>query len=477
MSSIFSTKETGGFANNLAYAVVAQGVGLLSSVLTSLILPKFLGVEDYAYWQLFLLYASYAGFALLGINDGVYLRLGGKRYAELDFGRLKGQALVVLTSQLLVAAACLAGVFAMGADPNRTAVFCLVVLYGLLSNLTLFLRYVFQCTNLTRISSFSDLLSKGLFIVCMLALLVVGVDGYLPFVAFYATCQALSLLYVLACAGEVISSKATIRGVFRACASDVRAGMKVMVAYYADSLVVGFTRMLTDARMGLAVFGKLSLSFSLTNFFLTFIGQVAMVAFPVLKRLDPSQQREKYAYIRRVLHIILPAIYLAYVPIRYILVLWLPDYGESFVYLALTMPLCVYSCKANLLFNTYMKIGRHETRLCLINVATMVLNGALSLVLIDVVGVVGATVGIIASVAARDWLFERFMDSQFHVGHCRQCVSQALMAAGFMLASWYLGAWSILAVAVMLTVFWGAQREDFMSVTRDFVLRIAARQK
>lgn len=186
------------------------------------------------------------------------------------------------------------------------------------------------------------------------------------------------------------------------------------------------------------VFGKLSLSFSLTNFVLTFIGQVGMVAFPVLKRLDPSQQREKYAYIRRTLHIILPVVYLAYVPIRYILVLWLPDYAESFVYLALTMPLCVYSCKANLLFNTYMKIGRYETRLCIINVATMVLNGFLSYVLIDVFGVVGATVGIIASVTVRDWLFEHFMDEQFHLGHTRQCVFQALMTAGFMLVSWYL---------------------------------------
>ena len=52
---IFSTEEKGGFGSNLAYAIVAQGIGLLSSVLTSLVLPKFLGVDDYAYWQLFLL--------------------------------------------------------------------------------------------------------------------------------------------------------------------------------------------------------------------------------------------------------------------------------------------------------------------------------------------------------------------------------------------------------------------------------------
>ena len=89
LTNIFSTEERGGIAGNLAYAVVAQGIGLLSSILTSLVLPKFLGVEDYAYWQLFLLYSSYSGFALLGLNDGIYLRLGGKRYSEVNHGELK----------------------------------------------------------------------------------------------------------------------------------------------------------------------------------------------------------------------------------------------------------------------------------------------------------------------------------------------------------------------------------------------------
>ena len=70
--NIFSTEETEGIAGNLAFAIVAQGVGLVSSFLTSLVLPKFLGVEDYAYWQLFLLYSSYSGFALLGLNDGIW---------------------------------------------------------------------------------------------------------------------------------------------------------------------------------------------------------------------------------------------------------------------------------------------------------------------------------------------------------------------------------------------------------------------
>lgn len=454
MTSIFSTEERGGISGNLVYAVVAQGIGLLSSVLTSLVLPKFLGVEDYAYWQLFLLYSSYSGFALLGLNDGIYLRLGGKRYSEVDHGELKAQQCVVAVSQLFVATCCLAAILAAGFEPYRSLVLALCVLFGVLTNLTQCLRYVFQCTNLTRISSLADLFSKGLFVVFMATVLLMGADTSLPFIVGYIACQTVAFLYVLTCARDTLRAKASFRGVLRTCASDVRAGLMIMVAYYADSLIVGFTRMLTDWRLGLAAFGKLSLSFSLTNFVLAFIGQVSMVAFPVLKRLDAEGQREKYLAIRLMLHTVLPCAYLLYVPAKLILGLWLPAYSESLVYLALTMPLCVYSCKANLLFNTYMKMGRREGTLCAVNVAAMALNTALALLSITgLASVELATCGIVVTVVLRDLAFELIMSHRFGNPVARFCAAEATLTAGFMAVSWFLGTWSWPVVTIMLVIY------------------------
>lgn len=451
---IFSTEEKGGFGSNLAYAIVAQGIGLLSSVLTSLVLPKFLGVDEYAYWQLFLLYSSYSGFALLGLNDGIYLRLGGKAYNELTYGELKAQQIIVIVSQALVALGCLCAIGLGGFMPYRTLVLCLCVLMGLLTNLTQCLRYVFQCTNLTRISSLADLIAKGLLILCMAVAMLLGIDYSLPFILGYIVCQVVALAYVLVCARSILQSKANFRGVLRLCVNDIAAGLKIMVAYYADSLIVGFTRMMTDWHLGLAAFGKLSLSFSLTNFVLTFIGQVSMVAFPVLKRLDADGQREKYLTIRLLLHTVLPLVYLLYVPVKIILGLWLPEYDDSFFYLALTMPLCVYNCKASLLFNNYLKMGRREGALCLINLATMALNVVFATVGIVVFASVEmASCGIVCSVALRDLVFELFLAQKFGNDIIRVCISEALLTAGFMIASWCLGEGSWLAVVAMLTVF------------------------
>lgn len=454
MLSIFSTQENMGLGKNLAFATASQGVSLLSSIIMSLIVPKALGVEDYAYWQLFLLYSSYTGLALLGVNDGIYLRLGGRRYTELDQGRLKAQIITVCGFQVAVGLACLAALFALGEDASRRLVFVLVVAYGLVANLTSCLRYVFQSTNLTQISSIADMLSKASFLVCVLAVLLSGGATAWPFITLYTVCQALSLAYILVCARKTLIARPRWAKVLSDCRNDIVAGIKITISYYADSLIVGITRMMVDWRLGLATFGKISFAFSLTNFVLGFIGQVSMVLFPVLKRLDGAEQRHKYLQIRSALHVLLPLAYLFYVPVRVIIGWWLPQYEESLLYLALTMPLCIYSCKANFLFDTYLKMGRHEGVLGAVNVFTMSLNAALSAVAVfGFASVEWAAIGIVASVVVRDFVFEYYEAREQGVEYLGSCLSELALSAGFMAASWTLDLWSWPVVAVMLVAY------------------------
>ena len=76
--------EKSQFIKNLFAAFLAQGISLLVSVFMSFIIPKILGVTQYSYWQLFIFYSGYVGFFHFGFNDGLYLRLGGKKFEELD---------------------------------------------------------------------------------------------------------------------------------------------------------------------------------------------------------------------------------------------------------------------------------------------------------------------------------------------------------------------------------------------------------
>ena len=328
--------------------------------------------------------------------------------------------------------------------------------------------------NLTQVSSLASFFNKVLFLPLLASFIVLDIDSYISVVVAFILCQLVAFAYLLVCARDVIRARCgSLSKAARTCAADVRAGAKVMVAYYADSLVVGFTRMLTDWHLGLAVFGKLSFSFSLINFALNFIGQFAMVAFPVLKRLGEEGKREKYLEIRSVLHCFLPAVYLGYAPVLLILGWWLPEYRESLAYLGLVLPVCVYSCKANILFSTYLKMSRDEGLLCAVNVATMVANAALSATAILGTGSVGAaSVGIVASLAARDFAFERIMAGRYGEPYVRDCVLEAVISAVFMAASWFLAAWSVLPVAAALAAFWWVERGQAAPLARGLAVRL-----
>ena len=70
--------------SNMLYAYVSQAISTLIGLAFAMLIPKRLGVESYGYWQLIVFYVTYLGVFYLGINDGLYLRYGGKDLDEIN---------------------------------------------------------------------------------------------------------------------------------------------------------------------------------------------------------------------------------------------------------------------------------------------------------------------------------------------------------------------------------------------------------
>lgn len=81
-------KDMKGIIKNAFYATSANSLSMLASVLLSFVLPKFVSIVDYGYWQFFILYSGYVGFLHLGFCDGLYLRYGGKKNDSINFHEL-----------------------------------------------------------------------------------------------------------------------------------------------------------------------------------------------------------------------------------------------------------------------------------------------------------------------------------------------------------------------------------------------------
>ena len=88
------------------WAVISQAISMLAGVVMSLILPKFMTVDEFGFGQLFLLYASYVGLLHLGAGDGIYLNLGGKYFNTINKTELYPQIQLISFLQVFFAFLC-----------------------------------------------------------------------------------------------------------------------------------------------------------------------------------------------------------------------------------------------------------------------------------------------------------------------------------------------------------------------------------
>ena len=73
---------------DLMYAFSANFLNFLMGFVTGFIIPKFLGIDDYAYLKIFTFYVTYVGVAHLGFLDGIYIKYGAYDYKDLPKEKL-----------------------------------------------------------------------------------------------------------------------------------------------------------------------------------------------------------------------------------------------------------------------------------------------------------------------------------------------------------------------------------------------------
>lgn len=429
------------FISNLSYAFIAQMVAMIISVATNLILPKFMGVESYSYWQLFIFYSQYIPCLHLGLNDGVYLRYGGTPYEQLDKARIKTQLLLGLVYQTIFCILLCAASIIMVTDHDRRWSVYLVCVYFLFYSIQTYIGFVFQAANETAWYSISVILCRVFFMITILLNVLLRQRVCWPYIVGYIFSQMVGCVYVSIRGTDLVRAPLVpLRDGIQEVMESVRAGSKLMLANTASMFVLGSGRQIIDLYWGLTTFGKISFSITLTNFVLSFIQQVGMVLFPMLRQLKENELKRIYELCRTGMFFILPIVFIGYYPVKVILGLWLPDYADSLRYLALMLPVCFCDTKMQMLCNTYLKVMRKERLLLefnLIAVCSSIVIGLIGAYVFHELNIV--VLGMVFSVALRSAIAEIYLARRMQISLMRFYLQEILCVCAFMAASWFLG--------------------------------------
>lgn len=425
------------FIRNILYAFSAQGISLLLSIFITLILPKILSVQWYSYWQLFIFYTSYVTILNMGLNEGIYLRYGGKQYSDINFPLLRKQMWLSVFGQSAIGILLSTYTIFFIDSVYRKHVILVVSVYMLSNNLALFFGYIFQAVNKTKIYSVSVIIDKLFFLAGMNILLVFDIQRFEPYIITYTLGKAVALLYCALKGKDIIlASSYSFRLSIKEYIVNVSVGIKLLFASLANALIMGSSRIIIDRVWDISKFGMVSLAISLTSFFSVFINQVGMVLYPTLKRTAKLQQKQIYVILTYIMDIFLPIVYLLYIPVNFFLSKWLVNYEESFRYLSVLLPICIFDGRMLLLCNTYFKVLRKEKKLLAINFFSMGLSMCMSLIGAYVMKSVDAVVlSMVIAIGIRSIISELYLSRLVQVNIWMGIGGEVVLSSVFVICS------------------------------------------
>ena len=465
------------FISKFVYAVSANMIGLLVSVITTLLIPRFLGVkiEEYGYLQLYLFYTSYVGFLHFGWVDGILLREGGKLYEAIDKKIYSSEYRLFIAFEAFISIIIAVIAYFAVDDPDKAFVFYFVGANVLIMLMRSYLQYVLQATN--RIKEYSITASAGriLYLSTCIIVMIIGIRTFKVFVISDTICKTISLFLTIYYCRDIVFAHgygpfdAKIKNEVRL---NISAGVKLVFANIASMLITGIIRQGIENSWDISTFGKVSLTLSISNFFITFISAVAIVLFPTLRTINKDKLESIYYKICDALSIVSFGILVIYYPLRAILSIWLPQYSDGLMYMAILFPMCFYLSKVTLVIQTYYQVLRFEKDLMFVNIFSLFISLITAYISINLLhNLTYAVLAILFNQAIRCIAAEIRLAQKTNIKVAFRIITEGVMVLTFVLANWVAEGWTGFFIYLGIYAFYIFRRRDeIVSIIRETLL-------
>ena len=425
---------------NISFTFASNLICLVVSTVVTFLLPKSISVENYGFFQLYFFYINYSGFLHFGWADGLYLRYGGAYYESLNKQIIGSQYKIYCILEILFSILfCVCALF-FSSDENKKDVFLLIGISIAFNLPKTFLQYLLQATN--RIKEYASLITLerifyGLFI---LIVVVAGKDSFVMAITADLIGKSIALVYGLYQCRGILATKINLsKAVYKDIWENIKVGSKLMIANIASLLILGIIRWSIERQWDVSVFGKISLTLSISNLMMVFIRAVSMVMLPTLRRIDNEKYSSIYNDIKVGLFVPMFGMLLIYYPLNAFLCNWLPDYADCLKYMAILFPLCIFEGKLSILVETYLKTMRLEKKLLFSNIITMVFSFAITIVTIFYLENLSLAVfGILVIFAFRTSLGEFFLSKNLNIAFWKNIVIELGLIFTFVISTWFI---------------------------------------
>jgi|GEM_PF-766927 len=362
------------FIKNFLFIFSAQSIVLIFGIVNAVVLPLILSVENFGYWQLYLLYSSFVGVFALGFNDGLYLKYGGYDYNSLPFKKLRSAIRIHLVVLILFSLLIYFTSFYYISDDNKIYVIRMICLNIIILGINGVYIYILQITNKIKQYSLFTILPKVILLLGVIFYLLLNIGNFKLLIIFDVISKTVAVLFmVYACKELWIGKNNRITESIKEYFVNVSVGIWLMLAQLMGMLVLGIGRFLVEWFGDINDFAYYSYGITITNLIIVLINSLSLIAYPTLKRLDKNDYPKYYQKINSWLEGLNVLIIFFYFCAVFFIQEILPEYKSVLVYLNILFVIIILQSKMQILNNTYYKVLRKEKSMMKANLSSIII--------------------------------------------------------------------------------------------------------
>ena len=452
------------FVKGFSYVFLSNILSMTVTATLVMVIPKLVDTEVYGYYQLYLFYINYVGLLQFGWCDGIYLRLGGKYYRDLDKSLYSTQFWLLGLTEIIIYLIVFIGSLIFVKDVNKHFIIGAVCTAAIGMCLRWFITFILQPTARIKEYAIVTLSEKIILLFLTMFLMAIGYRDYKLIVAADISAKYISLgIGIWYCRDIVFSKIISLRTAIREIKENISAGIKLMLASINTTLITGIVRFGIESHWDISTFGKVSLTLSISNMAVMAINAIGVVIYPILRRTNQDKLPDIYRIMRVMLMGIVFGALVLYYPAQKILTMWLPQYVESLRYAAILLPVCVCESKVSILINTYFNTLRLESLQMKCNLATLalsvILTGA-SIYIFD--SITAAILSILIVLVFRCVLCEIVLSTKLPIKVVTDIIIETVMITAFIICNWYFGLAGMFMYAVCYAMYLIIKRKDIL---------------
>lgn len=435
--------------------IIANILSLFAGVISSLLIPKFLGVEEYGYLSIFSFYTTFVGFLHFGFNDGIYVRYGSYDYDQLPKDKFRMYFNFLIISQISISILVFSILSFVIKDQTRLPVYLFVCINILITNVVGLFAFINQITRRFKIYSINTVLSKLLYVISAIILILLNIKTHTPFIIILTLINTFILFIYISKSKELIFGKKTkIRDNTSDIVENVISGFLVMIGNFMGILIIGTGRLFLDKFFTLRDFAMYSFAITLLQMIFILITAVSTVVYPYLARTNASNLNALYERMEFFLSLIVGLSFSGYFILKVIVLKFLPNFSDSLVITLALFPSALFRSQINIVSSNFFKFLKFQKEYTMNNIIAFVAN----LIICTIAYFVSKSpisIALASSIAFYFWLLysDSFFKKKIGVDFSRLHILQLSISIVFIIIAlkcvWYLG---IILYLVSLTI-------------------------